>query len=503
MKRSWTLLKANFLLIAIVALAVFLRFDNFSNRITMYPDSVRDAIVSLEGAKAWQFPLVGPFISISPVTTGPWYWNQLVLARIILPTDLAPWILVGLYSVGMVVAMYFVGYVLDGKRLGLITALITCLADNQIRVASELTNPSVIGFYCSVVLLLFVVLVKRGPNKFLGLIMGLVLGLAINTHFQTAGMLSLVLTLLVFGKKYLKTLVETFKGLAFTFLPLLYFELLNHWFNTRNMLSYLLVGQYKIYVPMSWKIYVTDYWPQFVSYVLTGTGKWFGASVIAGLIVVLGLKFLRKDWPRIYWLIALSFLAQVVVIRYYRGEKFFGYLQFFHPFLFLFIALAIDYLFKQKRLGIVIGSGVLILLLAFMIPPAKADLANTAFTVQTRQMTANLYRTFGPGPYKIYRCDRTFKWEINALVLQLEMDKRYSSSGTPLIYRWGCTFPLYKDGTKVPNEDNLAVKFYPRSGALYDVTNASPSSVLVSGWNETSPKLMYQSAARWWFDEQP
>lgn len=118
------ILTDNLLLIIILALAAYLRFNNFSNRIQMGFDSARDAFVSLEGAKMFQFPLTGPFI--------PWYWIQLILARFVIPSAFAPWLLIAIYSLLMVVVMYFIGKRLAGKRMGLIVAFLTALSVNQI-----------------------------------------------------------------------------------------------------------------------------------------------------------------------------------------------------------------------------------------------------------------------------------------------------------------------------------------------------------------------------------
>ena len=201
LRRVKLLLISNIPFIFIIIVAVFLRFYNFPERVSMGFDSARDAFVSLEGARLLQLPTTGPFISIAPVTTGPWYWFQLILARIILPSNLAPWMLLGIYSVLMVFVMYLIGLTLEGKRLGLILGLITAIAVNQIQVATALTNPSVIGFYSSLVFLLFIFLIKYGPNNRLGFLLGIIYGITLNTHYQTSGFFSLPLTLIIFAKK--------------------------------------------------------------------------------------------------------------------------------------------------------------------------------------------------------------------------------------------------------------------------------------------------------------
>jgi len=496
-------IQINIPLLTIVFLAVVLRFYNFTERITMGPDSARDAFVSLEGARLLQLPMTGPFISIAPVTTGPWYWFQLIFARIILPTNLAPWILLGIYSVLTVYVLYLIGLTLEGKRLGLILAFVAAIAVNQIQVATALTNPSVIGFYSSLVFLLFILLIKKGPNPRLGFILGIIYGITLNTHYQTSGLLSLPFSLIIFGRKYLKTLINVFLGIALTFLPLLYFELNNHWFNTRHMLRYILVDQYNIWTPMRWLTFVTDYWPKFISFVLGGD-KIFGFVIMAAITLVFFEQIIRRKLPGIYYFFIVSFIIQVVIIRYYRGEKFYGYLQFFHPFLFLFTGYVINRVYKLK-FGRILGSVVLLLFFVSVFPSTLKSTGPEDFTREVQRLTKNTYQTFGPGPFKIYKCKYASKWDITGLVLQLDIDKKYDSAGKPLIYSWGCIFPdIRRDGTKIfDREKDQPEKFFPKMENLYDVSIASPSALLSLGWVEASPAAMYQSAARWWMDEQP
>ena len=472
----------------------------------MGPDSMRDAIVALEGARTVQFPISGPFISIAPVTTGPWYWIQLILFRLLVPTNYAPWILLGLYSVLMVFVMYLVGFYLEGKQLGLIMAAVTTFARNQILVATELVNPSVIGFYGGVVLLLFIFLWKRGPDKRLGLLLGIVFGIMLTTHYQSAGLVSLLITLLLLGRRYLWTFIHALVGIFITFIPLLFFELTNHWFNTRHLLRYLLVDQYQIWTPMRWLTYVSDFWPRFIAFVLGGE-KAFGMIVMLSVAGIFCVQLIRRRLPRMYLYLLINFFVSVVIIRYYRGERYFGYLQFFHPFLILFTGYAIHSVF-QLFTSRVFGRFVFILYLVVVVPSSLALLRPTVFTEEVRQLTERTYEVFGPGPFKLYQCKGATNWEIGGLMLQLAMDRRYSESGRPLIYRWGCNFPdVRHDGTNIYDtamgELQEPERFFPKMENLYDVSIASPAAVAALGWEEISPAERYQSAARWWMDEQP
>lgn len=491
-------------LFPVLALATFFRFFNFTTRISMGPDSARDAFVALMGAKYLQLPTTGPFISIAPVTTGPWYWIQLIIGRLILPTNYAPWIVIGVYSLSLVIVMYIIGKVLAGRRLGVILAIIAALSANQIDNAVQLTNPAVIGFFAGTIVLLFLIALKNSRNMKLAFAMGVVLGLCVNTHYQSFGLLSLPLLLLFYGRKYVEFLKRLSLGFILTFLPLLWFELNNHWFDTRHMLQYLLVDQYKIWTPMSWTIYVKEYWPTFFAFV-TGMRKEAAMVMILFIGVVFLYGFIRKKIATPYIFLIISFVIQVVIIRYYRGERYFGYLQFFHPYLFIFTGFVVDKLFTLKY-GRILGSLAILIYISLVFPTSISKIKADQLTVDTKFTAENMQKIFGTGPYKIYKCQDLLQQNIQALVLQLEMTGKYSKAGKPIIYDWGCTLPRVRlDGTVITDEelDKNADTIYPKLGRLRDISAASPSALFSFGWNEASPESMYQSAARWWMDEQP
>src|SRR5579859_7282680 len=81
------------LLIAILTLALFLRFYNFTNRYSLGSETVRDAFVGIIGAQQLQLPLVGPFSSFGQFTFGPWYWWELIFFTLIAKTVFSPWII--------------------------------------------------------------------------------------------------------------------------------------------------------------------------------------------------------------------------------------------------------------------------------------------------------------------------------------------------------------------------------------------------------------------------
>ncbi len=466
-------------------------------------DSARDAFVALEGAKNLQFPLTGPFISIAPVTTGPWYWIQLILAKKIFLTPYAPWLLLCLYSTATVYIFYLIGIHLENPTFGLILATIACLSPSQITNATLLTNPSVIGFFSSLVVLTFIKLLKEKDNAKLGLIFGILLGLTINTHYQSFGLLSLPILLLVYKRKSFTDFLNIVSGLIATFVPLIFFELNNHWFNIKHLILYFLVDQYKIWVPNRWLTFIFEYWPKFIAFSLGGR-KLFGAVIMILISAVFGYKILTKKLKSVYLLLIISFLLQVILVRYYRGEKFYGYLQFFLPYLFIFTGYVIYQSFNTF-LKSLLGITTILIYCLFVLPTSIDQMKPAALTLETKKLVENMKTKFGQGPYKIYKCKEVTKQEINALVLLLEMNKLYQPSGKPLMYFWGCTYPRIKQDGSIISDDELKNPdlLFPGFWNIKDISIASSSALINYGWVEASPKSMYQSAARWWFDEQP
>lgn len=498
------LIRGNTLLILIMFIGLFLRFHKFTDRISLGLDSARDAFVALEGARQWQFPLTGPFISIAPVTTGPWYWTQLIMAKIILGTSYSPWVLIGFYSSFFILIMYLIGKRVKNQKLGLIMAAITAILPVQISNATGLTNPAVIGFYSGVFIYFVLKMLKEPENKMLSLASGLILGITINTHYQTVGLLTLPVSLLVLEKrKYILPFIHFFLGLAVTFIPLLIFELNNHWYNTRGMLNYILYDQYKLPITMNWKIYISRFWPDFLSY-STGGDRLMGYIMIVLIIMVFLKVIINRNLEKYQLVLIASFLVEVVIIRYYRGEKYFGYLSFFHPYIIYFLAFSFYQLFTNRMtwfLGIILGG----YYLWSVIPAVKAVQNPDNLNIDILNWKKEIIRRWGVGPYKLYACQKLLKPEVNAMVLILYMDNKYSDNGRPLIYYWGCQYPeILKNGNIVKAPVNVIENTdFPGVDRFRDASLASESAILAQGFRLIQPEDMYRSAARWWFEEKP
>src|SRR3989338_9509001 len=308
------------LLLLILLIALFFRFYNSQNRYGIGYDGSRDALVAFESARQLQLPLTGSFSSIGPITFGPLYYWYITLSTL-LPTVWGPWVAINVASFLMVFIMYKTGKLLINESFGIILACVTALSPAQIISGTQLQQHALIGFLSSVVIYFFVKHYYQRFSTFEYILWGFCLGSAINSHYQAVSLLTLPLLAVIFFKR--KKFIFTFiLGLFISFIPFLIFELTNHWFNTRNILDYILIGQYRVWTSNRWIIFLGNFIPQFWSYV-TGIPIFLSSIAFFSSVPIILYLYIKKVLSKPFFVILLSFLALLTSLRYYRGEKFF------------------------------------------------------------------------------------------------------------------------------------------------------------------------------------
>ncbi len=506
-KKKNNLVLVFFLIILTVGL--FVRFYRFPERISLDSDSGRDAFVAWSGAKSLQLPLTGPFTSIAPMVTGPWFWWQLIVATIVLPSKLAPWLYIGILSTFLILVVYKIGCLLEGRTLGLLMSLVAALSPIQITYAHWLTNHSLIGFFSSLTILFFLKNIKEKPKISLSILFGLFLGMTVNMHFQTAGLIILLPLLFLSDRKNSKIILISSLIFLTTFIPLLFFELNNHWFDTRHLLDYLLVGQYQIWTSMRWLTYIFNFWPDFWSSVIGG--NYFSSLFfIAATAALMGWGLLKKTLSKEMLLLGLSFLVQVFIIRYFRGEKFFSYLNFFHPYLFIFTATILSLFFKLRPK--IIFGGLAIIIYLWLVLPSVGGNFFQEFEVNirndTRKRIGSIVNWTKGEKYSLYRCQGYDPILGKALYGFSYLEDRVDDSSKHKIgyFNGQCSLPETFE-TEISKLAGLRVdyeKHFPSIiSDMYDLSEASTAAILNAHWIPLTAEEEYQEAARWWLTEQP
>lgn len=494
-------------LFVLLLFGLFLRTHFGTDYYTFGDEAIRDASVAFIGAKEFQFPLTGPFSSLGPFTFGPWYYYQLILSYLLIPSFWAPWISLTIFSLLFIITSYKIGAMIQDKYLGFITALLATVSIAQLDASRVLSNPYPIGFLASTVVLLAIQIYRGTKSNWRSYLWGFLTGVTIAYHYQAF----LLLTLLIFSfsdiKKYLRVIEWYGIGLFSAMLPTLFFEFNNHWVTVRNILRYIQYDQYTIYIPNRWLSYLGNFVPNFWASVI---GAFLPLTILIIFLTafVLIRDFIKKKLPKEVFYLVVSAAIIFTILRYYRGERSYGYLQFFHVYLFIFIAYMIRNLFTRYKniTAIILCVILLISALAWQNKHYAKDRKNHyAWSV-----ASELNQKWPQEKYDWYICGN-FNWEkATAVSLIYDYDGRLSKAGKKIAYASNdCPLPLEENLSKLKQEDIMSLKNKRYSliqlseDQLVDLSYASESGLLKNNWSKINPQVVGDSTARWWFREQP
>jgi hypothetical protein len=367
MKKYWVY----FLLI--ILLAFFLRVYRFDYRFYFFSDSARDALVAREALRTGTIPQIASFSSAGPFVFGPEYYWFLMAAYMINPQNLLMpyYFLIGL-SLIFLILMMALGNQLAGRKFGLLIGFVVAVSPRQVFRSMSLTQHTVVAV-CAAAALFFLIRFFRKKNHWSFFWCGFWVSMAISMHYQAMG-------LLIFGaaplliKSEIKNKIFLFfvfaLGAILPMAPLFIWDFGQNFANVRNLLDYLLIGQYRIYVANRWLWHLFDFWPSTFADLLGGN------KIIGGLIMYFGIlsmvaAFLKQKINRSMKFIFIVFIFFFIYLRYYRGEKFEGYLIYLHPLIFVIISWALYQLIKFKKLFLIFVTIILIFNFSYI----KNDLA--------------------------------------------------------------------------------------------------------------------------------
>lgn len=417
--KIWTLL-----VFAIVILAIFFRFYDYFGRVLIHSDHSLFAQGAIFSAKTFTIPQIGPF-SQSTFFTGPWWLWILSIFYLFPLGELSPWYFISLLSLGFIFLIYLVGKKIGGKWLGLLASLYSAISVAQIENSFSAWNAAADSFL-ALLSIYFLIRFYQVKKPLIIFLLGFSVSLATTIHFQSVLLLPLVLVGLVTSRPKLMYFLAAFFGLVIPFLPLLIFDLRFNWFWVKSVWIYMTVDQYRFWVPNRWLTYAFDYWPTTWGYIL-GVGKWIGFLII-GLLSILTLIRLRKAKNfKIFFLLALAFSLEVVMYRYYGGQRFIYFSNFANPAVILLTSWVVLELYRLvKPIGIILG--VVIFLLAFRA--SVQNLKEPDITVsKIKSVKADIYNKFPHRNFDIYGCSFSGALVSHPLALFMYADGRNSQDG--------------------------------------------------------------------------
>ncbi len=343
-----------FTIILIIIIAGIIRFYSFNTSWGIGgTDTPRDIMISSIALHRHELPLIGPFSSAGPFVTGPLYFWILMPAMLFLPFSLsAPFIYFIMLSLLFILIMILLGKYLVGEMFSLLLGIIVTFSPESILSSYTLNNPNLVPLFTALSLLFFVMLIYK--QKWLyALLMGLSVGITISLHYQGLNLLIMIpLILAIYNIKLLNRLFSfllSIIGLIITFIPIMIWDSQQGFANIRNVLDYFLIGQYRMYVPNSWKIFLLNFMPDQWAKVI---GGFYIISLVLMIFTLFYISYLFikfKKQKLELELLAIIFVILIVVNRFYHGLRQESYVLYFSPFILLFSTLAIYYLFITIR----------------------------------------------------------------------------------------------------------------------------------------------------------
>jgi glycosyltransferase involved in cell wall biosynthesis len=435
------------LIFLIILLSFALRFWNFPVRWGLGGDDGRDAMIALEALKRHELPLMGPFSSAGPFVFGGIYYWLIMLFYILLPFLInAPWIFTGIIGGLTVLALIYLGNLLGGRNFSLILGLLGALSP-QLVVRSLMLGPHTYISTLTVLLIISFVLLWQRKRVFYGFLMGIFLGLALSMHYQAVNLFiffpAILFVFTLSFKNRLKALIAMAIGFIIPSFPLLYWDSHQNFANINNILDYLFIAQYRIYVPNSWKLFIFDFIPWYWSFVV---GRFMPLAFILAAFSVLTLVFLtiKKKIKKEMIVLGLIFFVFMFVNRFYKGERSEGYLLYLAPFILIFTTILLNYLIFYKNkivklLGIII---LFVIILGNLITIKNSYAVSPAVTYE--KIYKQLINKYPDSKFSVF----VYKYKLYdtsmGLSLILGFNGKISADGIPLgVYCYGKECPGY------------------------------------------------------------
>jgi hypothetical protein len=499
------------ILFVLIIVGLFFAFYNFPHRYAFHDDTLRDIAVAISGSSQIQFPLIGGFASTGPFTFGPWTYYQLILISLLIPSYYAPFIYLGIIYTISIVILYMLGKEIADYRFGLILATLGTFSPTLIQGTTHLTTSNILTVFVLTATYLFVKIIKnKNISYWWGFFYGIIMGIAMNMNFQAINLLILALLMLVVKFRKIQYFIAFSAGVVLVFIPLLLFDLNNHWNTVREFLYYLQYGKDAVYVPNRWLFYVRDFWPGLWGD-LIGIPNVLAFVIMISTAVVLAYQAYRRKLSLLIFLLALAFFIEFVQMRYFWGERYFGYFSFLRPFIFIFTGYVLYFIYKEVKYGKFVFLILIVLIIFLSLPKSIQKLNVDPMNVNTRSQTEALLKKHPNENFTLYICRESYKSNTadipKSILFYLDKDNKISEKGTPIIIdSWRCVeegistanHPLNQE----MNSTNSAYMKIPNSNILV-MPNVSIEELTQAGWDSETMRKIHDNTVRWWFDDKP
>lgn len=247
-KMGWLrFLSQNYPIVAILALASFLRLYRISDYMTFLGDEGRDVLVA-KGILEGNFTLLGPRASAGDFFLGPIYYYFISPFLWIFRFDpVGPAVMIALIGIATVLLIYITAKEFFGKTAAIMASSLYAVSPLVISYSRSSWNPNPMPFVSLLTLFLTYQAIKN-PSWKLFISIGLLLGISLQLHYLATFLIVITGAFILIGSLYqekvikLKSLLRRYLQILLGFLigfsPFLIFELRHGFPNTKTIISF-------------------------------------------------------------------------------------------------------------------------------------------------------------------------------------------------------------------------------------------------------------------------
>lgn len=490
--------KFQIIIFFILFLAAFLRFYNFPNRWGIGDDSSRDIAIAREALVRHELPLIGSFSSAGPFVFGPIFYWTIMGSYLILPSVLtAPIIATILSGIATVAILIACGYLIGGKRLGILTGLLAATSIQMTMRSVILGQHTYVAFTTALLFLTFILYWQKKKIIY-AYLMGISLGAAVGFHYQAINLLIFFPAVLCTPRgnmgiqKRLIALLVMFLGFLIPQAPLIIWDSQQQWANLRNILDYLLIAQNRLYVPNSWRLFLFQYLPSYWSFIISGYAPIALFLIFfTGIVTIFSIS--KRKISSVMVAFAIIFAVLLLINRFYKGERSEGYLIYLAPFIILFTAWSLNKLFDiqgkktYQTIARITGAIILIIIIGGnawqLIKHEQSTNAKLTLDKKVKFFTKKYPNT----KFTIYDYRNRSGGLSQPLSLWLKMQDRTDPHGMPIGFVcWSKDCPQ-----NLPEITTLG------HNTIVDMQKVKNRDIKSSGWVNVNQESMYDDLIGW------
>lgn len=388
-----------FILLAILALAAFLRLYRISDYMTFLGDEGRDVLVAkhiLEG----QLTFLGPRASAGDFYLGPIYYYFMAPFLFLFNLDpVGPAVMVALFGILTVFFVYYVTSKLISTTSGLVAAALYAVSPLVIVYARSSWNPNLMPPITLLMLYLLYLAVKSPSwKKYLGV--GILFGIALQLHYIELFVGVIIVLFTFFGrslvekkeliKKSVLAYLQMGLGFLLGFSPFIAFEIKNHFPNTQTIFKFIFSTSsqaqgttshepfftivkdvlFRLFGRLLLSFPTNDQMYKFSDNELK---LWVLGVIILSIILIVGIFRIKDKVTKLFLLLWLT--CGVVLFGFYKKPIYDYYFQFMFPLPFILYGNIVEQITRKSiKKGfkyLVVGITIFLFLLSLYGMPFK------------------------------------------------------------------------------------------------------------------------------------